>query len=390
MTKSNPERTHNNKDIRKGMRAAKYRSEIMSSSHGETVMQKPINEYALYLKSLIPKNIPETYALNPMFEDVADEENIRNGIIAFRDYLYLFCERLISDGHLYSKPHKTKNLEDYPFINNINHLLIEIGYHSQFNENGDSLLITEIPLFTLPKPKVPFSKQIECLQFLTLCGFVFSGIDLDGKKIEFTEGQVLEVAYPDNPLVLTGLKVLSIAAKELWRRFYNNADNLLRCDYRAIKAEDSDDYDILKEFLQSLPEKLQKFGLELHQRYKDMGMTCVELHDDANHFAYANTKKSKKTLSRRDIFQKRVWEFSLSVKYGFCLVVRMKKADKYADIIEGFPLVLKEKILQGYGCDRKLRNEPCQGGCQGIRIPFDNSVLEMKKDIEIWLDNEVM
>ena len=113
MTKSNPERTHNNKDIRKGMRAAKYRSEIMSSSHGETVMQKPINEYALYLKSLIPKNIPKIYALNPMFENVADEENIRNGIIAFRDYLYLFCERLISDGHLYSKPRKTKNLEDY-------------------------------------------------------------------------------------------------------------------------------------------------------------------------------------------------------------------------------------------------------------------------------------
>ena len=142
--------------------------------------------------------------------------------------------------------------------------------------------------------------------------------------------------------------------------------------------------------MQPLPEKLLEFALELHQRYTDMGMTSVIRHDDADHFAYANTKKSKKTLSRRDIFQKRVWEFSLSVKYGFCLVVRMKKADKYADIIEGFPLVLKEKILQGYGCDRKLRNEPCQGGCQGIRIPFDNSVLEMKKDIEIWLDNEVM
>ena len=80
----------------------------------------------------------------------------------------------------------------------------------------------------------------------------------------------------------------------------------------------------------------------------------------------------------------------LSVKYGFCLVVRMKKADKYADIIERFPLSLQEKISLGYGCDRKLRNEPCQGGCQGIRIPFDNSVLEMKKDIEIWLDNEVI
>ena len=362
----------------------------MSSDHGETVMQKPINEYALYIKNMIPADIPETYALKPIFENIASEENIRNGIIAFRDYLHIFCDRLISDGHLYSKPRKTKNLEDYPFLNNINQLLIEIGFYSKISENGNSLLITEMPLFTASKPKIPFSKQTECLKFLTLCGFVFSGIDLDAKKIDFQEGQLFEVTYPDNPKMLTGLKILSVAAKELWVRFHNNADNLLRCDYRTIKVGDSDVLDVLKDFLQPLPEKLQEFALELHQRYTDMEMTCVTLYDDANHFVYANTKKSKKTLSRRDIFQKRVWEFSLSVKYGYSLVVRAKKTDKYADVIKSFPLYLQEKISQGYGCDRKLRNEPCQGGCQGIRIPLDNSVLEMKKDIEIWLDNEAI
>ena len=376
--------------IKKNNESTEYRSETVSSDHGETVMQKPINEYALYIKNMIPADIPENYTLKPMFENVAGEENIRNGIIAFRDYLYIFCDCLITDGHLYSKPRKTKNLGDYPFLNNINHLLIEIGSHGKFHENGNSLLISEMPLFTSSKPKIPFSKQIECLQFLTLCGFVFSGIDLDAKKINFSKGQLLEVAYPGNPLVLTGLKVLSIAAKELWMRFYNNADNLLRCDYRVIKAEDSDVPDVLKDFLQPLPENLQEFALDLNKRYTDMGMTCVMLYDDADHFVYANTKNSKKALSRRDIFQKRVWEFSLSVKYGFCLLVRMKKADKYTDVIEKFPLYLQKKISQGYGCDRKLHNEPCQGGCQGIRIPLDSSVLEMKKDIEIWLDNEVI
>ena len=362
----------------------------MSSDHGEAVMQKPINEYALYIKNMIPADIPKNYKLKPMFKNIADEENIRNGIIAFRDYLYLFCDRLISDGHLYSKPRKMKNLEDYPFLNNINHLLIEIGCRSEFSENGNSLLITEMPLFTASKPKIPFSKQIECLRFLTLCGFVFSGIDLDAKKISFLEGELLEVSYPDDPLMLTGLKVLSLSARELWVRFHNNADNLLRCDYRVIKAEDSDILDVLKDFLQSLPEEIQEFALELHQRYTDMKMTNITLYDDANHFVYANIRKSRKPLSKRDIFQKRVWEFSLSVKYGYCLVVRAKKTDEYRDVIKKFPLYLQEKITQGYGCDRKLRNEPCQGGCQGIRIPLDNSVLEIKRDIEIWLDSEVI
>ena len=61
----------------------------MNMSHGETVIQKPINEYAVYLKSLLPANIPDTYALKPMFKNISSEENIRNGVIAFRDFMYL-------------------------------------------------------------------------------------------------------------------------------------------------------------------------------------------------------------------------------------------------------------------------------------------------------------
>ncbi|MDR7855205.1 hypothetical protein [Tissierella sp.] len=361
----------------------------MSTDHGEILMQKPISEYAIYIKNLIPANIPETYVLKPMFENIASEENIRNGIIAFRDFLYLFCDRLISDGDLYVKPKKTKNPTDYLFLHNLNHLLIDIGNHSKLAESGDSLLVTEIPSFTAPKPKIPVSKQTECLRFLALCGFVFTGIDLEAKKLNISEAQLLEVSYPNNPILLTGLKALSIADVELRTRRYSNDDNLLRCDYRLIKAEDTDMFDVLKDFLHPLPEKLQKFALELHQRYIDMGMTCVTLNDNAVHFAYSYIKNSKRDLSTRDIYQQRVWEFYLSMKYGYCLFVRSKKTDKYADVIENFHLSLQEKIAQGYGCDRKLRNERCQGGCQGIRIPLDDSILEIKRDIEIWLDNEL-
>jgi hypothetical protein len=71
------------------------------------------------------------------------------------------------------------------------------------------------------------------------------------------------------------------------------------------------------------------------------------------------------------------------------LVIRPKKTDKYADVIKGFPLSLQKIIAKGYGCDRKLRNERCQHGCQGIRIPLDDSILAISGDIETWLDSEV-
>ena len=331
----------------------------MSTNHNETEMQKPINEYAKYIKNLIPANIPESYTLKPMFESIGSEADIRNGVIAFRDFLYLFCDRLISDGHLYAKPRKTKNPDDYPFLNNINRFLIEIGCHGKLNESGISL----------SKPK-----QRECIRFLSLCGFEFNGT---------------EVQYPKNPIMLIGLKALSIASKELQVRFVNNAHNLLRCDYRVIKAEETDMTDVLKDFLHPLPENLQKFALDLHHRYTDMGMTCAKLDDNAVHIFYSYTKNSKRTLSIRDMYQRRVWQFYLSMKHGYCIFVRAKKTDKYADAIKKFPLALQEKITKGYGCDRKLRNERCQGGCQGIRIPLDESIIDMRRDIEVWLDNEM-
>jgi len=63
-------------------------------------MQNTISDMARYIKNIIPPNIPETYTLKAMFKHVSGEENIRNGILAFRDLLYLVCDRLIADSSL--------------------------------------------------------------------------------------------------------------------------------------------------------------------------------------------------------------------------------------------------------------------------------------------------
>jgi hypothetical protein len=373
----------------------------MSTHHIEPP-QKSISEIAKYLKNLVPANIPETYTLKPMFKNVASEEDIRNGVIAFRDFLNLFYDHLISEGHLYFKlQKKPKSATDYPFLYNITDLLADIGYYGKLSENGDALVITELPSF-IPsidekgnkiKAKNSFSKLIECLRFLSICGFSFNGIDLNAKKLKNTDFKLLEVTYPKASILLTGLKALSIADIELRTKRYKNDynhDNLLLCDYRLMKEDETDVIDILKDFLHPLPEKVQKFALDLHHHYIDMGMTCVTIISIFEiHFAYLYIKNNGRISSSRNLYQRRIWEFSLCARYGYCLVVRAKKTDKYAEVIKKFPLDLQEKITTGYGCDRKLRNEPCQKGCQGIRIPLNDSILNMGKNIEAWLDNEV-
>jgi len=373
----------------------------MTTNHGP-VTQKSISEIAKYLKNLIPANIPETYELKPIFDSVASEENIRNGVIAYRDYLHLFCDNLISEGNSFFKLKKNpKTTTDYPFLYSITDLLFDIGYYSNLTEKADSLLITELPSFTglidengnRKKPKNSASMLSVCLRFLALNGFVFTGIDLEAKTVRLKEGQLIEVSYPNAPILLTGLKVMSIADIELREKRYKNDynhDNLLRCDYRLIEAKGIDDLDVLNDFLYPLPENVQKFALGLHQHYTDMGMTCERIISTFEvHFAYSYVKNSRKSLSSRDIYQKRIWEFAVSTRNEYCIVVRSKKTDKYPDVIEKLSLPLQKKVAMGYGCDRKLRNEPCQGGCEGIRLPLDDTILNISKDIKMWLDKEV-
>ena len=357
----------------------------MHENHDEIIL-KPISEVAKFQKNLIPINIPDFYALKPMPEEFASKACIRKGIIAFRDFLLLFFDRLIFEGHLYAKsPKKPSSMNDYPFLHNITNLLVDIGYYGKLNEKGNSLLVKEIPSCKIievngkkKNAKISNSSFSDCLRFLALCGFTF------------LKGEILEVSFPHNSLLLVGLKALSIADMEFrTERRYWNDNNLLRCDYRLLKSEETDMIEVLRDFLHPLSKKIQDLALRLHQRYTDLGLTCIMTILGDVSIAYANINKNNKDLSSRNIYQKRIWEFSYSIKNGFCLFVRAKKADTYADLIKEFPVYLQNKIRNGYGCDRKLRNERCQKGCQGISLPLDESLLDISNYLEIWLDNEL-
>ena len=377
----------------------------MSEQHGGPVVLKSIEEVAKFQRDLIPLNISEGFSVNPMLNDIAAESDIRAGIIAFRDFLFGFCDHLILDGHTYAKPpNKPANVSDYPFLANVTNVLAEIGYYSKFSETGDSLLVSELPSCTpvidekgkKKSPKINGVGLIESLRFLSLCGLVFTGvdstqIDLTVKKIDIQEIESFEASYPDNPNMLTGLKVMSIAEMELrpTRRYWGD-NNILRCDYRLLSTEASDVFEFLKDYIHPLPEKVQEFVMNLHQRYVDKGLTCIMTILGDIHFAYSKINDSqRKKLSDRDIYTKRVFGISMSLRFGYCLVVRSKKTDKYPDVIKTFPVSLQKKISRGYGCDRKMWGTPCQHSCQGIRIPLDDSIIDISKDIKTWLDNEV-
>lgn len=354
-------------------------------------MQNTISDMAKFIKYIIPSKIPETYTLKAMFEQVSGEENIRNGILAFRDLLYRVCDRLIADGSLYDKPVKSTQNNDshpslpvsYPFLNNVKSILFNIGYHGELIENGGSILLDDLKLLTSVigadggqmKAKISVPKLIEALKFLTYCGICFDGIALDARTLDMSKATSLKISYPDNTVMLTGLKIMAIAQKDLYTK--GNHDIFLRCDYRVLKEEDTEVISILKDFVAPLPDLVQNFALKLHQRYLDAGLTCiVDVFYLGIRFIYSHKNKE-------------IWTFSAAHESGYRILIKAQNTHLYPDVIEIFPLPLQEKISRGYGCNKKLFGELCQKGCHGFSFPLDDSIIDISQDIEVWLDKEV-
>ncbi|MCK8061140.1 MULTISPECIES: hypothetical protein [unclassified Fusibacter] len=355
-------------------------------------MQKTLGDMARYLKQLLPVNVPDTYKISTMYASISEEENIRNGVLAFRDFIDRLCDCLIEDESLCDILRKGKEkfsdettlTVEFPFLNNIRSILINIGHHAILSENGDSLMVVGWDILSLKKSlnknstaKISGPQMIQCLRFLTECGICFIGIDLSAKKPDVSKVEAIEIMYPDHPIMLTGWKVLGYAQNELATR--KNDDILLRCDYRVLKNGDAAISPVVKEFVHPLPDALENLVLQLHQHYLDSGMECnVELGFFCTHIIYSFKRKA-------------IWRFSGSFHNGYRIILKTKHTEKYTDIIDGFPDFLREKIAKNYGCDRKTGTEHgnCQKGCEGFSFPLDESLLSISKELKIWQDSEL-
>lgn len=358
-------------------------------------MRKTLKDMAKHLKNVITSEIPETYAINPMFENISNEEDIQEGVLAFRNFLYRFCDVLIVEGDSYDNHKKIAHAFDdrvtisvyFPFLHNMKCLLLNIGFHGVLTESGGSLTAGN----NIFNTKIPVSKNIECLRFLTACGIVIDGIDLNEKKPDLSRAERIIISYPDNPAMLTGLKVMAMAEIEFGtnvNKFEVNkfnaisycrfSDILLRCDYRVLKSDETDAISIIKDTIKPLSVNVQDFILQLHRRYLDKGLKCnVEIKD-----LWIKIKYSYKS--------KEIWGINVSLNNGYQINIKAKNTHKYADTIEKFPSFIQEMIEKGYGCGIKRGiSDHCNGGCQGFRFSLDDSIIDIRNAIETWLDTEL-
>ena len=347
-------------------------------------MQKPLREIAQHLKNIILLEMPDTCEAKPMFTDIVSNENIRKGVNAYREFLNKLCDYLVINGDKYDKPKKIAHPfsdrvslpSNYPFLKNIENVLAGIAVHGELNKSSDSLIV-DGDKFRADLAKIPKVKVIECMCCLSDNGFCISGIDLTDPKADF-DNEVFEVSYPENPAVLTGIKVMAKAKFEFEGTGIYGV--LLRCDYRLVLRDEIESSCFLRSMIRTLPTENQEFILELHNKYLDAGFQCtVSIVDElCIRFFYLYKRKE-------------IWSIIISANNGYELAVRAKHTNEYADIVEQLHPHLREKISKGYGCDKKRNpNSYCQGGCKGYRITLTDSLNHLSDDLVTWIDNEIL
>lgn len=353
-------------------------------------MPTTLKDMARHLRNVITSELPENYEIDSMYKMIANQRDIQAGVLAFRNFLYRFCDVLIDEGDLYDTHKKIAHAFDdritisvyYPFLHNVKCLLLNMGYYGLLTENAESLVV-ENNIFNL---KIPVSKSMECLRFLSNCGILFKGIDLSERKPDLSKVGKIEIFYPDNPAMLTGLKVMAVAeievgkyAKKFKATCYSRyADILLRCDYRVLKSDETDVISILQDTIKPLPANVQDLILQLHQRYMDKGLKC-----DAD-------IKDLWVKIRYSYKRNEIWGINASLSNGYQINIKAKNTSKYTEATEKFPSFLQEMIHKGFGCGKKRGiTNCCDGGCRGYRISLDESIINIRNAIETWLDMEI-
>jgi hypothetical protein len=352
------------------------------------VLQKPMGEAAMFMKNLLPAYIPDDYPIKPILSEITGDENIRSGVLAFKSFLIRLFDRLILEGDLYHTPLvEEEELKDefflmtkYPFLGRIFNILNGMGLTGTLSQNGEAISIADWPSLVtiknnghLGKAKITISQLLETLHFYTLCGVNISGIDFNAQKPDLTG--TIHISYPDNPVMVTGLKALAVAVDKY--RSNDNDDFLPRCNFEALMDGGPDVLFSLKNHLHPLPDNVKKFIIELHSQSLSIGLTCKPR---------VNSTRVKYIYARKS---RVIWAFSISLHFGYCVLIKAINMHKYPDTIKGFHPLLQEKIAKGYGCYRKTGGTYCNGGCQGFRFLLDDSILAMGDDIKIWLKKEI-
>jgi len=338
-------------------------------------MLRTIQAMAEHMERLLPPSVPTNYEIAPLFDDIADHDDIRKGVAAFIVFIHQLCNCLATDGEKFNKPQKdTHEYTDmvnikkiFPLIANVRDTLIFIGNDGYVS---DSYNCSNAQFLS----KLKGNSLRNALMFLSNCGLRFNNTDITTKSITLYDINLSEISYHNEMLI--GLKTFARAQTEVHIPGQENI--LLRCDYKALANKPIDLSVALMEILAPLPIAVSDEVLHLHNYFMQQKFKC----------SYSTTNFYVRFIYTHH--NREIWRFNISLANGYDMGIKATNTKKYADIIKTFPQFVQDKINQGYGCGKKLgTNAACDGKCRGFRLTLDESFIGLSDVIKVWIGEEI-
>ena len=213
-------------------------------------MKKDLTDVCSYLKGLIIPSTPSGFTVAPPFRHGLTDDELLQGISAFRTFLHNLYDKISADKNRFDMP-KAKNYapeagEDsiqkcFPIINDIAVVLWTLGMYGKLETEprkeltvvGSDLLT---PLSSTKPPainKLNSKRKIDAFNFLADMGFYFEDLNLS-ENLDLSKTGTFYVTYENDDFVILGLKLLAQAKQNVKSGFQKFATTFMRGDFYPL------------------------------------------------------------------------------------------------------------------------------------------------------------
>lgn len=266
-----------------------------------------------HLKAAVIPHIPDDFHIAEAFRLGLSDEELKAGIMAFRNFLYDLYDALASNkdridvttGKQYGTFPKR-----FPIIEDMGTLLFSLGFHGRLetvpkNElivyGSDLLKVSEMQKYRHLN-KMSKKRKLELLDVLSDLGFYFEDADFSN-NVDFSSIGTFYVQYENDDLMLTGLKLMALAQTNVKTKYDRYSMIIMRGDfYPLANPEPKPPIVNIAEYANTQPPEIKEWVIDLDklltQSCKVAGEVRHSLCDGI--FTYTS-RETKKIICKIDL-----------------------------------------------------------------------------------------
>ena len=213
-------------------------------------MKKDLADVCNYLKGLVISHTPEDFVIAKPFTHGLSNDELKQGILAFRVFLYGLYDKIAADKDkldvIKGKKYDPETGEDsiqkcFPVINDIAVILATLGIYGKFEAepkmmlsvNGGDLLASQSSTKPPAMNKISNKRKLEIFNYLSDIGFYFEDLNLS-ENIDFSKIGTFYVTYENDDFVILGLKLLAEAKENIQSGYQKFTTTFMRGDFYPL------------------------------------------------------------------------------------------------------------------------------------------------------------